>query len=84
MGKRNGPRDRPMLNPPFVLSLVGVIFAAGVAFADMRQAAVVERLRHDVARLEDDRRRLDAERERITLRVQQLEIERRRATNPEL
>lgn len=84
MGKRNGARDRPMLNPPFVLSLVGVIFAAGVAFADMRRADVIESLRRDVEQLEADRRRLDAERERITLRVQQLEFERRRATNGEL
>lgn len=84
MGKRNGPHERPIFNPPFVLSLVGVIFAAGVAFADMRRADVIEELRRDVAQLEDDRRRLDAERERITLRLQQLESERRRATNPEL
>ena len=41
MGKRNGPHERPIFNPPFVLSLVGVIFAAGVAFADMRRADVI-------------------------------------------
>jgi hypothetical protein len=73
---RAGIRDdlRALLTPPFVLSLIGIVFAAGVAFSDMRRAAIVTRLERDVSQLEIDRRRLDDERERLALRLARTEL----------